>query len=93
MVAVVVGHVSIDVLELDVGIIFREEGVKLGSKIREGWPIVGVLHPAFLHQLVAVEIQKQDDDFTIVSCFSLSVSLSVCMSVSLSLSLSQAYMS
>ena len=55
-VAIVVGHVSVDVLKLDVGVVLREEGVELGSEISEGWSIIGVLHPALLHQLVAVKV-------------------------------------
>ena len=54
--AVVVGHVSVDVLKLDVGVVFREESIELGSEIGEGWSIVGVLHPALLHQFVAVKV-------------------------------------
>ena len=55
-VAVVVGHVGIDVLELDVGVVLCEEGIELRSEISEGWSIVGVLHPALLHQLVAMKV-------------------------------------
>lgn len=55
-VAVVVGHVGVNVLKLDVGVVFREEGIELGSEIGEGWSIIGVLHPALLHQLVAVKV-------------------------------------
>ena len=59
-VAIVVGHMSVDVLKLDVGVVFREEGVELGSEIGEGWSIVGVLHPALLHQLVAMKVYNNE---------------------------------
>lgn len=51
---------SVDVLKLDVGVVFREEGVELGSEIGEGWSIVGVLHPALLHQLVAMKVYNNE---------------------------------
>ena len=54
---IVIGHVGIDVLELDVGVVFCEEGIELRPEIGEGWSIVRVLHPALLHQLVAVEVE------------------------------------
>ena len=74
--AVVVWHMGVDVFELDVGVIFGEEGVKLGSEIGECWSVIGVFHPAVLHQLVAVEIICIETD-SVMNARSLSLSLSL----------------